>query len=201
MSKSKIQISEPNKYDEHGWAPLHLFAASGNDNLIDRFVKAGADVNSIIITDEPNMSVSPLVLAIRGGHTSTVSLLVSLGADINLSDKDGMTPIFYAIQHPEKALELTQGLLEQGADASVLAQVISNYGDAILLQLGVQENLVEGMAKIIKQHEVAEQASVSEGETIQLEVGGSELSLQVNEDFKDPEVECLGVFERQDSDL
>ena len=191
---SKIKISEPNKFDEHGWAPIHLLAASGNNKLITKFVAAGADLNSIIITDEPDMSVSAIVLAIREGHTDTAILLAKLGADINSPDKDGMAPLFYAIQHPEKALELTQGLLAQGADASVLTQVLAKHGDAILLQLGVQETVVDGLVKIIKDHDLAEQASAAEGEVLPLEVEISALSLDP-EEFKDAEVECAGTVE------
>ena len=198
---SKIKLSEPNKCDENGWAPIHLFAASGRNNLITKFVAAGADINSLIITDEPSMSVSAIVLAIRGGHTDTAILLAKLGADINSADKDGMTPLFYAIQHPEKALELTQGLLAQGADASVLTQVIAKHGDAVLLQLGVQEAAADSLVKIIKDHDLAEQVSATEGEVLPLEVEISALSLQTPEEFKDAEVECLGGFEQPESDL
>lgn len=198
---SKIKLSEPNKYDENGWAPIHLFAASGRNNLITKFVEAGADLNSVIITDEPGMSVSAIVLAIREGHTDTTMLLAKLGADINSAGKDGMTPLFYAIQHPEKALELTQGLLAQGADASVLTQVIAKHGDAVLLQLGVQEAAVDSLVKIIKDHELAEQVSATEGEVLPLEVEISALSLQTPEEFKDPEVEYLGGVEQPDGDL
>ena len=198
---SKIKLSEPNKCDKNGWAPIHLFAANGRNNLITKFVAAGADINSVIITDEPSMSVSAIVLAIRGGHTDTAMLLAKLGADINSADKDGMTPIFYAIQHPEKALELTQGLLAQGADASVLTRVIAKHGDAVLLQLGVQETVVDSLVKIIKDHDLAEQASVAEGEALPLEVEISALSLQTPEEFKNPQVEYLGGFEQPDGDL
>jgi ankyrin repeat protein len=86
---SKIKLSEPNKCDKNGWAPIHLFAANGRNNLITKFVAAGADINSVIITDEPSMSVLAIVLAIRGGHTDTAMLLAKLGADINSADKDG----------------------------------------------------------------------------------------------------------------
>ena len=198
---SKIKLSEPNKCDENSWAPIHLFAASGRNNLITKFVAAGADINSLISTDEPSMSVSAIVLAIRGGHTDTAILLAKLGADINSADKDGMTPLFYAIQHPEKALELTQGLLAQGADSSVLTQVIAKHGDAVLLQLGVQETVVNSLVKIIKDHDLAEQVSATEGEVLPLEVEISALSLQTLEEFKGAEVECLGGFEQPDSDL
>jgi ankyrin repeat protein len=129
-------------------------------------------------------------------------LLAKLGADINSADnKDGMTPLFYAIQHPEKALELTQGLLAQGADSSVLTQVIAKHGDAVLLQLGVQEAAVDSLVKIIKDHELAEQASAAEGEVLPLEVEISALSLQTPEEFKGAEVEYLGGVEQPDSDL
>ena len=147
------------------------------------------------------MSVSAIVLAIREGHTDTTMLLAKLGADINSAGKDGMTPLFYAIQHPEKALELTQGLLAQGADASVLTQVIAKHGDAVLLQLGVQEAAVDSLVKIIKDHDLAEQAPAAEGEALPLEVEISALSLQTPEEFKDPEVEYLGGVEQPDGDL
>ena len=82
----------------------------GNIPAIVMFAKAGSDVNQLIVTDEPNMALSPLVLAIQAGNVEAVCALIECGANVELL-ASGMSPILYAIQHKEKALELTQILL------------------------------------------------------------------------------------------
>ena len=43
-----------------------------------------------------NNGITPLHLAAREGHTSTVELLLNRGADVNAKDNDGYTPLQYA---------------------------------------------------------------------------------------------------------
>lgn len=58
-------------------------AANGHDSIVLLLIEAGCDVNEQFVTlSYPYQRVSPLQAAVRGGHLSTVKMLVSRGAQI-----------------------------------------------------------------------------------------------------------------------
>lgn len=75
--------------------PLHVVAQRGGDKiLIDLLVnKGGIDPNS----QSGSSKWTPIFYAIISKHTETVIELLRLGADLNVSDKEGKSPLFYAI--------------------------------------------------------------------------------------------------------
>ena len=81
---------------------------SGDFNEISRLIKDGAKVNSL---DE--YGVSPLVYAVALIHPELVEFLIDKGADVNLPNKDGSTPIFFA-----KNSEIFELLVDAGADVN-----------------------------------------------------------------------------------
>jgi ankyrin repeat protein len=193
----KIKLSELNKPDKSGWCPIHYFAANGNDNLIKQFVQNGADVNRIIITTEPKMAVTPMILAIRGGYTSTVTLLAELGAEINLPC-EGITPILYAIQHKQKAIEITKALVEQKAEVSDLKQIIEKHGSEVLLKLGVQETVIKELVEIINYQHLAEDLSFVEDYL--LPAADCEKPIEESKDANTEEPQLGGVVEQEIGD-
>ncbi|KAI2608053.1 ankyrin [Hypoxylon fragiforme] len=92
---------------QYYWTPLHIAARWGNNEMIDLLLKYGADIHSLsrgfcdCILPQKDSHVSlntdtstgvnpiwmPLHTAICHGHESTVRLLISRGASVNISPR------------------------------------------------------------------------------------------------------------------
>jgi ankyrin repeat protein len=120
------------KRDIRRKAPPFINAASeGDDLLVDRYIKGGADVNAI-----NSKGQSALFLAIGNKKESTVKILLSSGADVNLQDRDGITPLMKACE--EKAVEIVKQLINAGADVNLK----TNTGKTALMY-AAQKNLTD----------------------------------------------------------
>jgi len=76
--------------DLAGWSPLHLAAQRGHADVITTLLEFGSDhtvVNQFLST--------PLHEAVRAGSSTSVRVLVANGANVELKDKKGRTPIDY----------------------------------------------------------------------------------------------------------
>lgn len=80
-------MAEPER-ETIGFQPIHAAAGTGNNAEISRLVASGADMNAETydvrkIRYEPvrDPSTYPLLIALKNGHTSTILLLLDLGAD------------------------------------------------------------------------------------------------------------------------
>ena len=132
--------AEINRMDRNGYTPLHYAALHGNKDVALLLIKHGADINKI--NDWNGMT--PLISALTYGHTQLahlfidlgaetslhhaatkgqknyIRLLLSIGADPNLPDKDGYmgTPLIYAAcsAHNTDTVKL---LLDSGAKPNV----------------------------------------------------------------------------------
>ena len=109
------QVNVQNRY---GVSPLLLCAESGNYELVQALVLAGADVN---ITPQGELAEenflagqTPLFGAAKKGHEEICTFLIQNGADVNAVTMTGSTPLFTATEegHPE-VVEL---LVRHGAD-------------------------------------------------------------------------------------
>lgn len=85
-------------------------AASGNIQRIQEIASAGGNIN---VKDSASQA-SPLIFAVMCEQLASVALLLSLGADSNLEDKYGNTPLMHAVIKRNK--HIIQKLLEAGAD-------------------------------------------------------------------------------------
>lgn len=81
----------------------------------------------------PSVSYSPLVQAIKRGHSKVAKLLID-HADIHEMDRSGQTPLFFAVQ--EGLPSVVKALLEKGAKACIEA----NDGTSPLHLLPWQES-------------------------------------------------------------
>ncbi len=93
--------ADPNR--EHGRA-LMLARENGYTDVADLLVKAGAKPDDLLIAAE-------------FGDTETVNNLLAAGADINMKDETGRTPLIRAILDDHNDLALA--LIAKGADVSV----------------------------------------------------------------------------------
>ncbi|XP_055416307.1 fibronectin type 3 and ankyrin repeat domains protein 1 [Bubalus kerabau] len=100
--------------DLGGCTALHWAADGGHCNVIEWMIGDGCEVDAVDAGSRwtPLMRVSAV-----SGNQEVASLLIDAGADVNMKDKDGKTPLMVAVLNNHE--ELVQLLLDRGADASV----------------------------------------------------------------------------------
>jgi ankyrin repeat protein len=115
-----------------GFAALHFAARQGYADIVRTLVAAGADVNHV----NPGDQSTPLVVATINGHFDIGRYLLENGADPNLASRNGVTPLYGAINvqwapkalYPQPRAYLQQDmtylefmtlLLEKGANPNV----------------------------------------------------------------------------------
>src|SRR5437899_408931 len=94
--------------------------------LLKLFLKHGGKINALDTT-EGGDGMAPLHAEARAGDPTTIRLLIEHGADVNLRDKDGRTPLMHLMSdmgfavsdHPKEAMQAVRTLLDLGADASL----------------------------------------------------------------------------------
>jgi uncharacterized protein len=73
--------------------PLMFAAREGCAACVPLLVAAGAQVDAKDIDDE----LTPLIMSLINGHYDAAGALINAGADVNLSDKLGRTPLYSAV--------------------------------------------------------------------------------------------------------
>ncbi len=121
-------VRERGTLDMGGMTALLFAARDGHIDAARALLEGGADINQVSASEK----TSPLVLAVMNGHFDLAKLLIAWGANPNLSNIQGLTALYAAIDvqwapkgwfpapgtGDEKVtyLELMQTLLEDGAD-------------------------------------------------------------------------------------
>lgn len=101
--------------DNRGFTPLHWAVREGFAAAIAILLEAGADVNATAECNPQGRGMAPIHLAVN--HPHIVRLLIEGGADIDLPDADGQTPLLRALT--TESLESARVLLDAGADANL----------------------------------------------------------------------------------
>ena len=133
-----------------GWTPLMYAARQDARDAIRALVAAHADIDA----KDPD-GTTALTFAIVNAHYDTASMLLDLGADPNVGDARGMTPLYAAVDMhtldetpgrpaPKQtdaldSLATVERLLAKGADpngrlAAVVLERVHNNGDPVLGQ-------------------------------------------------------------------
>lgn len=100
-----------NAYAEDGFQALGLACYFGHYEVAEYLIKAGAPVNSPSRND---LKAAPLQSAAAAGHERIADLLLKHGADANIREQGGYTPVHAAAQNGDIAMIRT--LIYGGAD-------------------------------------------------------------------------------------
>lgn len=100
-----------------GWSQLHLAAATGEHETLERLVFGETKGGTVDCRDKQGRT--PLHLAASKGHTMCARLLVEAGADKDTKGSDGRTALFRAAANGEA--EMVALLVEKGADPNITA--------------------------------------------------------------------------------
>ncbi|WP_157148972.1 ankyrin repeat domain-containing protein [Brachyspira pilosicoli] len=131
--ESRIKAGEhyPEDYD---YTPLMIAALRNDYDMVKFLVEKGADVNAKTHFEYSSVE-TPLLLSLDYEHiesrydenSSVAEYLINNGADINVTNEDGETPLMYASKvHNIKVIEL---LIQKGADINAF----DNYGNTALI--------------------------------------------------------------------
>ncbi|XP_071793630.1 fibronectin type 3 and ankyrin repeat domains 1 protein-like [Asterias amurensis] len=100
--------------DKGGSMAMHWAVDGGNVALIQSMVADGASVNE----RDSGSGWTPLLrCAAMGGDPNVAKVLMNAGAEVNIKDKDGKTPLMIACLNGH--VTLVQALVERGADPTV----------------------------------------------------------------------------------
>ena len=101
---------------------LHYAVIEQDLQLVTRLVKT----DKIHINQLSTEGTAPLHEACRNGHLECISILYQHGAELNLTDKNDMTPVEYAVQGGY--FDCALFLLNLGADSSTIRDGIKPNG-------------------------------------------------------------------------
>ena len=101
--------------------------AMGEADVVRALAAAGADLNQRM--DRTNHRRAPLHLAVVKKQVAALAALIELGADSNLEDAVGLTPLDHAALNGED--EMTRLLIDAGATITLPAAIVLERSDDI----------------------------------------------------------------------
>jgi len=115
--------AHPNNPLQAWKGPIQIAAREGHVNIIERLVRAGADIND---NRGPERD-TPLIVASGEGHVDVVDYLLSLGANIDCVDVIEATPLMWASINGH--VDVVDRLLAAGCNVNA---VDSSQEDALM---------------------------------------------------------------------
>ncbi|XP_075711233.1 uncharacterized protein LOC142748001 isoform X2 [Rhinoderma darwinii] len=114
-----------------GLTPLHMAAFGGNAQVLEMLLSS-QPINAINIRSIKDSTL--LHEAVCGRSLETVQLLIEKGADTNLQDQAGNTPLHLAafLRPASLSIAICQALLKGGSNPSILNLVEENFIIAVL---------------------------------------------------------------------
>ena len=101
-----------------GHGAVSIAAANGQNQVLQMLVEQGADLEQRgFANKDPNLSVTPLMRAAIGGHSSTIGVLAELGARLDERDALGRTALYHAASN--KHTSCVSILIQKGASLDV----------------------------------------------------------------------------------
>ncbi len=135
-----------------GLTPLLFAARQGNTQTVQALLDGGAEINQV----DAGQHTSPLLVAVMNGHFDLAEQLLAKGADPNLAQDNGVTPLYAALncvwaprtlypqptayrQQKTTYLQLMSDLLAHGAKPNVRLKEKVWYSGYNFDQSGVDE--------------------------------------------------------------
>lgn len=118
--------ADPNARDASGKTPLLYASVTPQTEVIKTLLKFRADPNAV----DQQESVTPLHVIIRGaqpGSVDAVSVLVANGANLELADSKGVTPLLLAVRSCDTA-PIVRLLVQAGSNVNAR----DNFGSSAL---------------------------------------------------------------------
>lgn len=130
-----------------GLSAIALYdAIKQNDKkIITEIIASGFDVNELPFND---VNYNLLITALRGNRSGSVAVLIAAGADVNVQDANGSTPLFEAVMRND--VECATIILESDAkidhmnnegDTALLMACSKGYVDIVKLCLKARANI------------------------------------------------------------
>ncbi len=104
---------DPNATDEFGNTLLHHFVREGDQEMVEHEIIRGADLDHFNIERR-----NALHEAVVFGHARIIRFLLDQGADVNVQNNDGTTPLMLAAHYSQ--LKCAKILLRAGASRELL---------------------------------------------------------------------------------
>ncbi|MBO8436651.1 MAG: ankyrin repeat domain-containing protein [Spirochaetes bacterium] len=104
--------ADPNSADSDGYTPIGVVIDEKNLSMIPLLSEAGADINAICTPD----GLTPLTAVVSEEDIEAVKIIIANGADPNTADRNGNTPLAYAVESLDEAV--IDVILESGGDLS-----------------------------------------------------------------------------------
>ncbi len=110
----KGREGEIQKFDSWGFRPFYWACQTGEIYVVQRLLKAGADVNA----HRKDWNITAIWIAASEGHEEIVQYLLENGAKIDVQDDDYGTPLYVAAENG--CVNVVKQLLERGADVNLV---------------------------------------------------------------------------------
>lgn len=131
--------------DQYGYPPVSRIKGEGFGYFMRLLLEAGADLS----LGRVPVGTTQLIEQLRAGKVENTELMIAAGADLNAPDRQGITPLVYALytsfRDPNR--RILRALLKGGADAhapgnggKTALQIAAEHDDPELLQI-LQDHL------------------------------------------------------------
>ncbi len=130
--------------DVHGNTPLHWAAKLGDRSMTDTLVSFDADIHHLNFNQQ-----TPLFYATEHHNVEIVRMLLERGAEVNLKDTEGYTPLLRSLKR-KGGSEVVKVLVSYNADASI-RELSRNITP---LHLAVGQNDVELVKFLLKKMKI-----------------------------------------------
>lgn len=136
------RLDEIDKIDSWGFRPFYWACQNGDIYVVQRLVKAGADINA----RRRDGNFTALGIAADKSHDEIVQYLLEQGAEVDVQDQDYGTPLYIAAENG--SLPIVQQLLEHRANINLSGglhrrplNAASYYGHLEVVQFLLQKGI------------------------------------------------------------
>lgn len=146
--------------DSAGNTPIYVALKFDHPEVFEKLLAKNVDINSAGRTSKNVNNQTILALAVQRRNSELVGRLLEKGADTNLADESGVTPLYGAIIGENVDTGIVRALLEKGANvnnqstsrgATALIYAVVNFNMPVETKLEAMKLLIEKGADPNKQ--------------------------------------------------